>query len=180
MSWEPDGVLHLHAVHGGGADRGLHPLQLLQLPVAAVPAVRQAEPRHVRIQVQHARGSQGERQDRQVRVYLSTISNYIYLCIYLDIYREVLGDLYDIYYDNRDLRLLLELLATSSGVAPAIAIMTLFDKVRGKTLTNHLNKFTIFCLQNFREAMKPSIRYVIASREQGLAEVQFQVDLCRL
>jgi len=69
--------------------------------------------------------------------------------------REVLGDLYDIYYDNRDLRLLLELLATSSGVAPAIAIMTLFDK-------------------NFREAMKPSIRYVIASREQGLAEVQFQ------
>ena len=46
----------------------------------------------------------------------------------------MLGDLYDIYYDNRDLRLLLELLATSSGVAPAIAIMTLFDKVRGKTL----------------------------------------------
>ena len=43
--------------------------------------------------------------------------------------REVLGDLYDIYYNNRDLRLLLDLLATSSGVAPAIAIMTLFDKV---------------------------------------------------
>ena len=42
----------------------------------------------------------------------------------------MLGDLYDIYYDNRDLRLLLELLATSSGVAPAIAIMTLFDKVK--------------------------------------------------
>ena len=46
----------------------------------------------------------------------------------------MLGDLYDIYYDNRDLRLLLELLATSSGVAPAIAIMTLFDKVRGRAL----------------------------------------------
>ena len=29
----------------------------------------------------------------------------------------------------RDLRLLLDLLATSSGVAPAIAIMALFDKV---------------------------------------------------
>ena len=43
--------------------------------------------------------------------------------------REVLGDLYDIYYNNRDLRMLLDLLATSSGVAPAIAIMTLFDKV---------------------------------------------------
>ena len=110
--------------------------------------------------------------DRYAYIYL-----HIYSYIYIDIYREVLGDLYDIYYDNRDLRLLLELLATSSGVAPAIAIMTLFDKVRGKTLTNHLNKFTIFCLQNFREAMKPSIRYVIASREQGLAEVQFQVNL---
>ena len=44
--------------------------------------------------------------------------------------KQLLGDLYDIYYNNRDLRLLLDLLATSSGVAPAIAIMTLFDKVR--------------------------------------------------
>ena len=43
--------------------------------------------------------------------------------------REVLGEMYDIYYGNRDLRLLLDLLATSSGVAPAIGIMTLFDKV---------------------------------------------------
>ena len=48
---------------------------------------------------------------------------------------EVLGDLYDIYYNNRDLRLLLDLLATSSGVAPAIAIMTLFDKVTGFVLS---------------------------------------------
>merc|ERR1712156_1020506 len=68
---------------------------------------------------------------------------------------EILGDLYDIYYNNRDLRLLLDLLATSSGVAPAIAIMTLFDK-------------------KFREAMKPQIQYVIVPREQGLAEVRFQ------
>ena len=44
--------------------------------------------------------------------------------------RQILGDLYDIYYDNRDLRLLLNLLATSTGVAPAISIMTLFDKVK--------------------------------------------------
>ena len=43
--------------------------------------------------------------------------------------KEILGDLYDIYYNNRDLRMLLDLLATSSGVAPAIAIMTMFDKV---------------------------------------------------
>jgi len=69
--------------------------------------------------------------------------------------KEVLGDLYDIYYNNRDLRMLLDLLATSSGVAPAIALMTLFDK-------------------DFREAMKPEIRYVMASREKGIAEVQFQ------
>ena len=82
----------------------------------------------------------------------------------------MLGDLYDIYYDNRDLRLLLELLATSSGVAPAIAIITLFDKVTGNTLI-HID----ICFQNFQEAMKPTIRYVIASREKGLAVVQFQV-----
>ena len=42
---------------------------------------------------------------------------------------QILGDLYDIYYNNRDLRLLLDLLVTRSGVAPAIAIITLFDKV---------------------------------------------------
>ena len=51
--------------------------------------------------------------------------------------REVLGDLYDIYYNNRDLRLLLNLLATSSGVAPAIAIMTLFDSVSSLDLENN-------------------------------------------
>jgi len=70
--------------------------------------------------------------------------------------REVLGEMYDIYYGNRDLRLLLDLLATSSGVAPAIGIMTLFDK-------------------GFREAMKPKIEYVSVSRELGIAEVGFQV-----
>jgi len=69
--------------------------------------------------------------------------------------RQILGDLYDIYYNNRDLRLLLDLLATSSGVAPAIAIMTLFDK-------------------GFREAMKPKIQHVVVSRDLGIAEVQFQ------
>ena len=64
--------------------------------------------------------------------------------------KENLGELWDIYYNNRfvkgkklklyvlilkllirDLRLLLDLLATSSGIAPAIAIMTLFDRVGG-------------------------------------------------
>ena len=43
---------------------------------------------------------------------------------------KILGDLYHIYYQNRDLKLLLELLAMGSGVAPAISFMTLFDSVR--------------------------------------------------
>ena len=41
---------------------------------------------------------------------------------------ELFGDLYNIFYNNRDLRLLLDLLATSSGVDPAISVMALFDK----------------------------------------------------
>ena len=44
--------------------------------------------------------------------------------------KQILGDLYDLYYNNGDFRLLLDLLATSSGVAPAIAIMALFDEVK--------------------------------------------------
>jgi len=69
--------------------------------------------------------------------------------------KELMGDLYDIYYNNVDLRLLLELLTTSSGVAPAIAMMTLFDK-------------------GFRDSMKPKIKQMVASRELGIVEVQFQ------
>jgi len=69
--------------------------------------------------------------------------------------KELLGDLYDIYYNNVDLRLLLELLTTSSGVAPAIAMMTLFDK-------------------GFRDAIKPKIKQMVASRELGIVEVQFE------
>ena len=58
--------------------------------------------------------------------------------------KQLLGDLYDIYYNNRDLRLLLDLLATSSGVAPAIAIITLFDKVA--TLKSFYMKVFIVCV----------------------------------
>ena len=46
---------------------------------------------------------------------------------------KILGDLYHIYYKNRDLKLFLELLAMGSGVAPAISFMTLFDSVRRLT-----------------------------------------------
>ena len=42
---------------------------------------------------------------------------------------KILGDLYEIYYRNRDLKLFLELLAMGSGVAPSIAVMALFDSV---------------------------------------------------
>ena len=68
--------------------------------------------------------------------------------------KQILGDLYDIYYDNRDLRLLLELLATSSGVAPAIAIMTLFDKVDYKDKTLEF-KCRYFILLMCRTSEKP-------------------------
>jgi len=40
--------------------------------------------------------------------------------------QELLGDLYHVYYHNRDLKLLLDLLAESSGVAPSIRILSLF------------------------------------------------------
>ena len=44
--------------------------------------------------------------------------------------KQILGDLCDIYYHNRDLRLFLELLAVSSGVASALSVMALFDEVK--------------------------------------------------
>jgi len=68
---------------------------------------------------------------------------------------EAMGELWEIYYNNRDLRLLLDLLATSSGVAPAISIMTLFDKKFGK-------------------AMQPKILQIAISKDLGLARVEFQ------
>ena len=52
---------------------------------------------------------------------------------------ELLGDLYNVYYNNRDLRLLLDLLATSSGIAASFRIMALFDKnLRIKTVPGDL------------------------------------------
>jgi hypothetical protein len=61
---------------------------------------------------------------------------------------KVLGELYHIYYNNRDLRLLLDLLATSSGIAPAIAIMTLFDKVKIILILNIFSE--VFLDSHFR------------------------------
>ena len=48
--------------------------------------------------------------------------------------KKILGDLYELYYNNRDLKLFLELLAMGSGVAPAISVMAMFDSVRIHTL----------------------------------------------
>ena len=41
---------------------------------------------------------------------------------------DLLGDLYNVYYNNRDLKLLLDLLSTSSGIATSLRILALFDK----------------------------------------------------
>ena len=41
---------------------------------------------------------------------------------------KLLGELYNAYYKGHDLKLLLDLLAQSSGIAPALKIMSLFDK----------------------------------------------------
>ena len=51
--------------------------------------------------------------------------------------KELLGDLYDLYYNNRDLKLLLDLLAASSGIAPCLRLLCLFDR--------NLRKMTEVC-----------------------------------
>jgi len=65
---------------------------------------------------------------------------------------DLLGDLWYVYYNNRDLKLLLELLVSTSGVAPAISILCVFDK-------------------EFRNAMKPEgVSVTVAN---GVAEIKF-------
>ena len=44
----------------------------------------------------------------------------------------MLGDLDSLYYNNWDLKLLLDLLSVNSGVASSIAIIAQFDKVGGQ------------------------------------------------
>ncbi|CAB4069676.1 LRRC8 [Lepeophtheirus salmonis] len=51
----------------------------------------------------------------------------------------ILGELHWIYFNNRDLKLLLDLLATSSGVSQSISLLTLFDQsLRQKCVASHL------------------------------------------
>ena len=42
--------------------------------------------------------------------------------------RVLLGEIHDIYYENRDLRLLLDLLSVTSGLAPPLRVLVLLDK----------------------------------------------------
>ena len=52
--------------------------------------------------------------------------------------RDLLGEIHDIYYENRDLRLLLDLLSVTSGLAPPLRVLALLDN-------------------DFRKQCKPSI-----------------------
>ena len=52
---------------------------------------------------------------------------------------DLLGDLQTLYYNNRDLKLLLDLLAESSGVATSLRVLALFDNnLRFKTEPSNL------------------------------------------
>ena len=42
--------------------------------------------------------------------------------------RALLGEIHDIYYENRDLKLLLDLLSVTSGLAPPLRVLALLDK----------------------------------------------------
>ena len=66
----------------------------------------------------------------------------------------MVGELQELYYNNRDVRLMLELLATSSGLAPAIAVLTIFDKVRGYNVVCRCRKYEICRFPNFRHSEK--------------------------
>ena len=53
---------------------------------------------------------------------------------------ELVGHLWDLYYTNKDLRLLLDLLAESSGVGASLRVMMLLDKdFSGQALPKKLN-----------------------------------------
>ena len=61
---------------------------------------------------------------------------------------KILGDLYEIYYNNKDAKLFLDLLAMSSGVAPAISVMALFDSVRKQTFKVNARIYIVHCFKS--------------------------------
>jgi hypothetical protein len=42
--------------------------------------------------------------------------------------KALMGELYEIYYENRDLRLLLDLLAATSGLAPPLRCIDIYTE----------------------------------------------------
>ena len=84
-----------------------------------------------------------------------------------------LGTLNNVYYDNYDLHLLLNLLANSSGVAPAVAAIAQFDKVGSKHLVDW---FLILSIQSFYNALKP--KFVgKPTFVEGDLKIEFQVKI---
>ena len=66
---------------------------------------------------------------------------------------DLLGDLYNVYYNNKDLKLLLDLLAESSGVATSLRVLALFDKnLRFKSEPSNLKVSTV----SFHDAIEDS------------------------
>lgn len=94
---------------------------------------------------------------------------------------KILGDLYEIYYKNRDLKLFLELLAMGSGVAPSIAVMALFDKVGGMEADFIKHDKRIFIFFNFHQDFRNSLKAKIVDAKEragkhGIkAEIKFEV-----
>merc|ERR1711953_629779 len=71
--------------------------------------------------------------------------------------KDLLGELHEIYYENRDLRLMLDLLAKSSGLAPPLRVMAQLDK-------------------EFQKRCKPNILSVVRSQhvKQGESDITLE------
>ena len=66
---------------------------------------------------------------------------------------ELIGDLDSLYYNNWDLKLLLDLLSVNTGVASSIAIIAQFDKVEYKIHLSDSNlNSSSCCITTSRQA----------------------------
>jgi hypothetical protein len=79
----------------------------------------------------------------------------------------------DIYYGNRDLRLLLDFVCISSGVAPSLAILAALDQVDIIPGTVELSYSNQDTLQSFWLVLRPSI--VNISQAEGQIKLSYQV-----
>ena len=76
----------------------------------------------------------------------------------------------DVYYTNRDLRLLFDFFSISSGVAPAIGILASVDKVR---FIGHLYHSYQATPQSFWLSLRPSI--MDTSLAGGMVKLSYKV-----